>query len=104
MTDANTVYNLGGTFHHEGVVVNTIVNMGEAPLDVEATFSTPDMTTSGVKTITVEYTHAEYGDASTTYEITVNPWHVKLYKNETQMSDIEIISKRLSFGRFCEGN
>ena len=92
LTDANTIYTMGGTFSHEGVVVNTTVNMGEAPQNVDAIFSTPDMTTSGVKTITVEYTHAEYGYASTTYEITVNPWHVKLYKNETQMSDIEIIS------------
>lgn len=82
LTEANTFYTIGDAFSTTGIVVNTTVNMGDAPENVEADFSTPDMTSAGVKTVTVEYTHPEYGYASTTYEITVNAKYVHLYRNE----------------------
>lgn len=69
--NATTTFALNGTFSSEGVVVTATYDEGD-PKDVtaDATFSTPDMTTSGEKTVTVSY--AEGGvTKETTYTITV---------------------------------
>ena len=62
----------GDTFSHSGMVVTA--NYSDSTSDVvtsNATWSTPDMSTVGSKTITVSYSDA-YGSASKTYTITVS--------------------------------
>ncbi len=66
-------FELNEEFTHEGLVVTAHYSQEKADEVVtsSATFSNPDMTTAGKKTITVSYSDT-YGEASTTYEITVN--------------------------------
>lgn len=57
----------GDTFNHEGITVTaTWDDASTTDVTAEATFSTPDMATAGVKTITVTYK-----DKTATYDITV---------------------------------
>lgn len=71
-SSARTVFHVGDEFTYEGAVV-TATYEDESTNDVtsDATFSTPDMTSVGTKTVTVSYT--ENGvEKTTSYYITVN--------------------------------
>ena len=62
-----TKFNKGDTFNHTGLVVTANYNNGTSSVVTNsATFSTPDMSTAGNKTITVTY-----GGQNATYNITV---------------------------------
>ena len=67
-----TSFTKGDAFSHSGMVVTA--NYSDSTSDVvtsNATWSTPDMSTVGSKTITVSYSDS-YGSASKTYTITVS--------------------------------
>ncbi len=67
-----TVFTQGETFNHEGVVVTaTYENDYTSNVTENATFSTPDMSTLGTKTVTVSYTENNL-TKTTSYDITVN--------------------------------
>ena len=72
VTNAPTTFHVGDDFSHEGAVVTaTYENETTKDVTTSATFSEPDMTTEGVKTVTVSY--AEGGKTKTaTYDIDVN--------------------------------
>lgn len=72
VTRATTVFHVGDTFTYEGaVVIATYKNESTKDVTANATFSTPDMTTAGTKTVNVSYT--ENGETKTeSYDITVN--------------------------------
>lgn len=84
-----TQFAKNSTFSHEGVVVTvTYANEGgTADVSDYATFSSPDMTTAGQKTITVSYTENNT-PVSTTYTITVLPEvnSISLNKNSTTIN------------------
>ncbi len=65
-------FEVGDTFNHDGLVVSGTCKDGYVYADItsEATFSTPDMSTPGQKTVTVSVEDDEV--ISTTYTITVN--------------------------------
>ena len=67
-----TTFDLNDTFDHEGLVVTAHYTQGKADADVTefAEVSSPDMTTSGIKTVTVSYSDS-FGEAETTYTINV---------------------------------
>ena len=68
---ATTVFHVGDAFTHADVVVTaTYEDESTKDVTVNATFSTPDMTTAGNKTVTVSYTENEV-TKTTTYDITV---------------------------------
>ncbi len=75
--DYPTTFNVGDSFSHEGITVTaTYVDEStseETTSDVtsSATFSEPDMTTAGTKTVTVSYTEGDVTKTAT-YNITVN--------------------------------
>lgn len=65
-----TDFNVGDEFTHNGLVATVTFNNGSQRI-VTPSFSTPDMSTKGIKVITVSYT--ENGEtASSTYEINVH--------------------------------
>ncbi len=66
-----TAYDLNSTFDPEGLVIKVNYNIGAAETITNYTLSSPDLTTSGTKTVTATY---EVGDQTytTTFEITVN--------------------------------
>jgi len=67
-----TSFTKGDTFSHSGMVVTAnYSDSTSAVVTGSATWSSPDMTTTGAKTITVSYSD-DYGSVSTTYSITVN--------------------------------
>ncbi len=65
-------FEVGDTFNHDGLVVSGTCKDGYVYADItsQATFSTPDMSTPGQKTVTVSVEDDEV--ISTTYTITVN--------------------------------
>ncbi len=66
-----TTFYSGDDFSHEGMIVTATYESGKtADVTANATFSTPDMTTLGTKTITVSYTEGDITKVST-YEIGV---------------------------------
>ncbi len=68
-----TSFTVGDTFSHSGIIVTaTYDDDSTAVVTGSATFSEPDMSSAGTKTVTVTYT--EGGEtATTTYDITVAP-------------------------------
>lgn len=68
------VYDVDGVFTTTGITVKAIYSDNtETNVTSFATYSEPDMTTAGVKTITVSYTDTELDEsATTTFTITVN--------------------------------
>ena len=67
-----TTFHQGDAFSHEGAVVTaTYADASTADVTSSASFSTPDMSTTGTKTVTVSYTENEV-TKTTTYDITVN--------------------------------
>ena len=67
-----TSFTKGDTFSHSGMIVTAnYSDSTSAVVTGSATWSSPDMSTTGSKTITVSYSDA-YGSASTTYSISVN--------------------------------
>lgn len=69
-----TIFEQGSTFNHDGVVVTaTYADNSTKDVTVDATFSTPDMTTLGTQPVTVSYTENEI-TKSTSYDITVNEY------------------------------
>ena len=72
VTGTTTTFHVGDTFTHEGAVVTA--TYGDASTKVvtdKATFSTPDLSTTGTKEVTVSYTESGV-EKTTTYNITVN--------------------------------
>lgn len=68
-----TTFTVGDTFSHEGMVVTATYEGGETEdVTSSAVFSSPDMTTTGEKTVTVSYTRGEVTKTAE-YTITVNP-------------------------------
>ena len=66
-----TNFEVGDAFSHEGAVVTaTYDDASDADVTSSATFSTPDMSSAGTKTITVSYTENAV-EKTTTYNITV---------------------------------
>jgi len=66
-----TVFEVGDAFSHEGAVVTaTYDDASEAIVTASAIFSIPDMSSVGVKTVTVSYTENAV-EKTTTYDITV---------------------------------
>ena len=71
VANAPTTFHLGDDFSHEGAVVTaTYENETTKDVTTSATFSTPDMTTVGEKTVTVSYTEGDV-NRETTYDINV---------------------------------
>jgi len=70
-SEAKTVFYIGDSFTHDGVVV-TATYEDESTKDVtaDAIFSTPDMTSADTKTVTVTYTENEV-EKTTSYDIEV---------------------------------
>ena len=67
-----TTFHQGDAFSHEGAVVTaSYADASTADVTSSASFSTPDMSTTGTKTVTVSYTENEV-TKTTTYDITVN--------------------------------
>lgn len=65
-----TTFTQNGTFNHAGVVVTANYDGGDTKdVTSEASFTTPDMSTPGTKTVTVTYR-----GQTTTYDITVNEY------------------------------
>ena len=65
-----TSFEVGDAFSHEGLVVTAHYNIGsDADVTSSATVSTPDMSTTGEKTVTVSYTEGK--TESVEYKITV---------------------------------
>jgi hypothetical protein len=70
--DYPTSFHAGDAFSHEGIVVTaTYEDASTRDVTASATFSEPDMTTMGVKTVTVSYSEGEVTKTAT-YDITVN--------------------------------
>ena len=68
---ATTVFHVGDTFTHDGAVVTaTYEDASTKNVTANATFSTPDMSTAGTKTVDVSYTENEV-EKTTSYNITV---------------------------------
>ena len=66
-----TVFEVGDAFLHEGAVVTaTYDDASEAVVTASAAFSIPDMSSAGVKTVTVSYTENAV-EKTTKYDITV---------------------------------
>ena len=67
-----TVFHQGDTFNHDGMTVTaTYEDSSNKDVTEDAVFSSPDMSTTGVKTVTVTYTENDV-EKSTSYDITVN--------------------------------
>ena len=96
-----TTFTKGDTFSHAGMVVTAnYSDSTSATVTSSATWSSPDMSTPGAKTITVSYSD-EYGSASQTYSITVsyaNPTGIVLSQytktlallEEFDVADVEV--------------
>lgn len=96
-----TTFTKGDTFSHSGMVVTAnYSDSTSATVTSSATWSSPDMSTPGAKTITVSYSD-EYGSASQTYSITVsyaNPTGIVLSQytktlvllEEFDVADVEV--------------
>ena len=70
-TGAKTVFHVGDAFTHEGATVTaTYEDSNTNDVTEYATFSTPDMTTAGTKTVTVSYTENKV-EKTTSYDIEV---------------------------------
>ena len=70
-SSATTVFHVGDTFTHEGAVVTaTYEDKSTKEVTADATFSKPDMTSAGTKTVTVTYTENEVVE-TTSYDINV---------------------------------
>ena len=68
-----TSFYVGDAFSHEGMVVTaTYDDASTKDVTENATFSTPDMTTTGSKTVTVTYTESEI-QKTASYDIVVKP-------------------------------
>ncbi len=85
-----TEFTVGDTFTHTGLIVTaTYDDNSEAIVTAAATFSTPDMSTAGTKTVTVTY--EEGGETATaTYDITVSPsggQHTEYYYEKVTSND-----------------
>ena len=84
-----TTFTKGDTFSHSGMVVTAnYSDSTSATVTSSATWSSPDMSTPGAKTVTVSYSD-EYGSASQTYSITVN------YADPSSMT-LSLNSKKLA--------
>ena len=71
VSGATTVFHVGDTFTHEGATVTaTYEDASTKDVTADATFSTPDMTSAGNKTVTVSYTENEV-EKTTSYDIEV---------------------------------
>ena len=83
-----TTFNVGDTFSHEGMTVTATYD-DETTEDVtsSATFSEPDMTTAGTKTVTVSYTEGDVTKTAT-YNITVNALTGDAYTLVTNVADL----------------
>lgn len=67
-----TTFHQGDVFSHDGAVVTaTYDNSNTKDVTANAIFSTPDMSTTGTKPVTVSYTESEV-TKTTSYNITVN--------------------------------
>ena len=67
-----TVFTQNDDFNHDGLVVKATYSNGlEKDVTAVASFSTPDMSTVGTKTVTVSYTEDEVTKVAS-YDITVN--------------------------------
>lgn len=67
-----TTFHVDDAFSHEGMTVTaTYENSTTKDVTANATFSTPDMSTDGNKTVTVSYTENNV-EKTTSYDITVN--------------------------------
>ena len=92
--DYPTTFNVGDSFSHEGITVTaTYVDEStseETTSDVtsSATFSEPDMTTAGTKTVTVSYTEGDVTKTAT-YNITVKALTGEAYTLVTNANDLE---------------
>jgi len=70
--DYPTTFHVGDAFSHEGIVVTAnYEDQTTKDVTASATFSEPDMTSVGIKTVTVSYTEGEVTKTAT-YDITVN--------------------------------
>ncbi len=70
--DYPTSFHAGDAFSHEGIVVTaTYDDSTTRDVTALATFSEPDMTSVGIKTVTVSYSEGEVTE-TTTYQIAVN--------------------------------
>lgn len=75
-----TVYVRNAAFSFDGVCTATFEN-GYQKVVVPTSISSPDMTTTGVKQVTVSYTYGSI-DKSTSYEITINSYRVVMEASE----------------------
>lgn len=72
VTGAQTTFHQGDDFTHAGAIVTATYENGKTKVVTgDATFSTPDMSTLGTKSVTVSYTENEV-EKTTSYNITVN--------------------------------
>ena len=72
ITNATTTFHQNETFTHDGVIVTaTYENGNTEDVTNSASFSTPDMTTTGTKDVTVSYTENDVTKTAT-YQIQVN--------------------------------
>ena len=70
--DYPTTFHVGDAFSYEGIVVTAnYEDQTTKDVTASATFSEPDMTSVGIKTVTVSYTEGEVTKTAT-YDITVN--------------------------------
>ncbi len=72
--DYTRTFSQGTTFNHDGLVVTaTYADNSTKDVTSSATFSTPDMSTTGIKEVTVSYTEGEVTKTAT-YDITVTEY------------------------------
>ena len=83
-----TEFSVGATFNHTGVIVTAHYDDNStANVSTSATFSTPDMSTTGTKTVTVSYTEGEITKTAT-YDITVTAQQQQNITVTVLMTDI----------------
>lgn len=87
-----TTFTQNGTFNHDGVVVTANYDGGDTKdVTSEASFTTPEMSTPGTKTVTVTYR-----EQTTTYDITVNEY--------VQPTEVTVIFNDNTFGTNYSGS
>lgn len=88
-----TTFNVNEAFDHTGLVVTaTFSDDTNKDVTSEATFSNPDMTSAGVKTITVGYSYKGV-EKTKTYSITVNdavPYTVTFGDNSSTLTEASV--------------
>ena len=103
VTGQKTTFNVGESFTHDTAVVTaTYSDNTSKNVTSSATFSSPDMSTAGTKTVTVSY--AEGGVTKTTgYEITVNasisPTHAGTLDDPYTVADAIATTEALGEGK-----